>query len=247
MTKRIRGTVLPIVLCCLVILCAFTGTARAVDLSWGNCKYEQWFFGCIMSLKSNEYSEDHPVIIFLPGVAECYDIAEAVQWMKNYHLYDYLDVDLITAAFWEEPLRTGEWENLSANLLEFVKRRYEESEFTVILDTVSSGGYGGCVLTQMLMENGIPVKELNLADACVPNYVTEELITEIAANGTQVNIWAGNNNSAVPEETRRIVEELEGTENVNGVLLDVWHGEVLNRAIYEYGLHSEYIAEDQDP
>ena len=235
-------------ICCLALalwilsgcLC-IAPEASAADVSYSNWRTDAKFYSGIMSLKTNTYNADRPLIILLPGVGEFSDVREAAKWIRNYHLYDDLDVDVATAAFWYEPFRISEWVKLSAEMLEFLQeKRDESSPFKVIIDAVSYSGYCGCFLAQLLTENGFQVEELNLADAIIPNQMSTDWLREIAAQGIRINIWASNRDGEMHEAGRAALEELQGTENIGGLVMDVWHGEILSSAIHDHGLHSEY-------
>ena len=232
--KLIRGAA---AFLCFIILSVFPGRGRAADLSKENCSFEYLRHCNIMALKTNRYTEGRPVIIFLPGTLESGSIADTVRWIRNYGLYDGYDADVIAAAFRSRPLKLQDWKGPAEDILEYLRDRHKASPFYVSVDAVSSGGYGGCYLARLLEENGITVRELNLADACVPKLVTAEWIREIAAAGTRVNIWGCRGSGTMSAEARRLIEELDGTENVRGAVLDTPHGKVLHDAIYEHGAH----------
>ena len=230
-----------------ILAACFAPGAFAADVSYSNWRTDARYYTGIMSLKTNAYSAERPLVIMLPGVGEFADVTEAARWIRNYHLYDEVDVDVLTAAFWYEPFKITEWDKLSAELTEFLLSKLDESSpFTVIIDSVSYSGYCGCYLAKMLTENGIKVAELNLADAVVPEHVTADMVRELAAAGIRVNIWGSDAAGEMHEAGRALIEELEGTENVTGVVLDVWHGEILSSAIHDQGLHSEYAVTGEE-
>ena len=230
------------VILCALLVCAVT-CAAAVDTSKDNCASMRLRSCNIMELKTNAYTEGRPVIVFFPGGNECGDIGDTIRWVRRYRLYDELDVDLIAVSFRRQPLKSSDWKNPCDDLLAFLQEKYAVSPFSVIIDAVSLGGYGGCYLAQVLNENGIPVKELNMADACIPRYVTADWLRQLAGLGTQVNLWGCSGRTNVSAETRAFITELEGTENVSGVIVDASHGAVLHTAIYTHGLHGEYKTE----
>ena len=240
MRKKATVRVFSLLLCGLLLLSAFTGTARAADLSKQNCEFECLRHCNIMTLKTNQYTEGRPVIIFFPGKLECSKIVNTANWIRKYQLYDHLNADVIAAAFRSDPLKPQDWKGPAEDLLNYLLEKHEASPFTVAVDAVSASGYGGCYLAQLFNENGITVTELSLADAVIPNYVTAEWITQIAAMGTRVSLWGCQAKGNMSEEARRLIAELDGTENVRGVVLDTPHGQVLHDAIYEYGLHAEF-------
>lgn len=221
-----------------VFLLGVLSGAQAADTSKGNCE-NRWLKSCtIMALKTNLYTPDRPVIIFMPGGNECGSITDTVRWLRRYQLYDQLDVDLIAVSFRRQPLKPSDWKNPCDDLLAFLKENAPDSP--VIIDAVSLAGYGGCYLAQILNENGIPVKELNMADACVRRYITEDWLRLLAGQGTQVNLWGCGGKTNVSVETRKLITALEGTENIQGVIVDADHGAVLHTAICSHGLHEEY-------
>jgi hypothetical protein len=223
----------------VLLICVFSGAAAA-DTSRDNCETQRLQSCNILTLKTNQYAGDRPVIIFFPGGNECGNIGDTAKWIRRYELYDHLDTDLVAVSFRRKPLKPSDWKNPCNDLLAFLKEKAADSPFPVIIDAVSLGGYGGCYLAQILNENGIPVKELNMADACLPRYITEEWLTQLAGLGTQVNLWGCGGKSNASIETRRLITALEGTENIRGVIVDAGHGAVLHTAIYEHGLHEEF-------
>ena len=234
--KRLRR--MGLVLCC--VLLALLTAAQAVEVSKKTWEFEFLRHGNIMTLKTNRYTADRPVIIFFPGTLESDSIVSTARWIQSYGLYDDLEADVIAACFRSKPLKPNDWEGPVNDLLAYLKEKHEAAPFPVVCDAVSASGYGGCYLVQLFGENGIPVKELNLADACIPRYVNEDWIRELAAKGTQINIWGCNGTGNLSAEARRLIGVLEGTENVGGAVLDTTHGKVLRQAIDEYGVHAEY-------
>ena len=224
------------------LLCAFSGAA-ALDPSRENCETQRLRSCNILTLKTNLYTRDRPVIVFFPGGNECGDIGETVKWIRRYELYNRLEADLVAVSFRRNPLKPSDWKNPCNDLLAFLQEKYAASPFPVIIDAVSLGGYGGCYLAQILNENGIPVLELNMADACIPRYITADWLTQLAAQGTRVNLWGCNGKTNASAETRSLIAALEGTENIRGVIVDASHGAVLHTAIYDHGLHGEYAAD----
>ena len=231
---------LPAVLLCLLLACAVTA-APAADTSRENCETLRLASCNLLALKTNQYAEGRPVIVFLPGGNECGDLTLAARWLRRYELYDRLDADVVAAAFRRQPLKPSDWKNPCNDLLAFLREKAAGSPFPVLIDAVSLSGYGGCYLAQILCENGFPEVELNLADACIPRYVTAEWLTRLAEQGVRVNLWGCDGKANVSAETRRLIEELEGTENIRGVIVNAGHGAVLHSAIYDHGLHEAYM------
>lgn len=238
--KKNSRVSMAILFCCLMLLSVFPPAACAVEVSKQNWAFEFLRHGNIMTLKTNQYTADRPVIVFFPGTLESDSIVNTARWIQKYGLYDDLEADVIAACFRSKPLKPNDWEGPVGDLLEFLKEKHEAAAFPVVCDAVSASGYGGCYLVQLFNESGIPVRELNLADACIPRYVNEEWIRELAAMGTQVNIWGCRASGSMSAEARRLIEVLQGTENVGGAVLDTTHGQVLRRAMDDYGVHAEY-------
>ena len=232
-------------LCVLCVLCMCASGALAVDVSSGNCERQSLGHCNITTLKTNQYAEGRPVIIFFPGSKECNSYQQVIRFIRNYHLYDDLEVDLIAVTLRGSGAWYRNWEGASRDLLDFLKDRYEASPFPVIVDAVSFGGYGGCWLTDHFRENGIPVQELNLADACGSYCISADWIRNIALAGTQVNVWGCNGTTTISKDTRSVIAQLEGTEGFFGLVLDCSHGQVLSLAIHENGLHAAYAAETE--
>lgn len=226
-------------LLCLALL-AVSGAAPALDVSRENGQPERLKKSNLMTFKTNAYTEDRPLIIFFPGSKECSDLAGAMRFIRNYHLYNDIEADLIVVTIKTGGIRPRDWEAPSRDVLDFVREKYGDKRPEIVVDAVSFGGYGGCYLTQLFNENGMQVKELNLADACIPHSVTAEWLQELALSGTQVNAWGCYGSTNVSRETREIIEKLDGTERFRGELIRCSHGQVLSMAIHEFGLHAEY-------
>ena len=245
MKQPIRSLTAFLLFACLLCACI---SAAALDPSRENCETQRLKSCNILTLKTSRYSADRPVIIFFPGGNECGEIGETIKWIRRYELYDSLEADLIAVSFRRSPLKPSDWKIPCEDLLAFLREKHAASPFPIIIDAVSLGGYGGCYLAQILNENGIPVKELNMADACIPRYITADWLTQLAAMGTRVNLWGCNAKTNVSAETRSLIAALDGTENIHGVIVDAGHGAVLHTAIYDHGLHSEYrISGDDSP
>lgn len=233
-----RRTAAAALACLLLSFCP--GAATGADTSRENCTAERLSHSNIMVLNTNEYTEGRPVIIFFPGGEECGNLGDVMRFIRGYRLYDDVEADMIAVAFRTKALRPKDWEKPAQDLMEYLRERYQKSPFPIIVDAVSFGGYGGCYLTQLFNENGMQVKELNLADACIPHSVTAEWLQELALSGTQVNAWGCYGSTNVSRETREIIEKLDGTERFRGELIRCSHGQVLSMAIHEFGLHAEY-------
>ena len=213
----------------------------AVEVAKGNWEFEYLRNCNIMTLKTNQYTADRPVIIFFPGKLESGSIGDTANWIRKYALYEHLEADIIAAAFRSEPMKLQDWKGPVQDLLEYLKEKYAAAPFPILADAVSASGYAGCYLAELFNSEGMPVKELNLADACIPGLITDEWITKIAAMGTQVNIWACTRSGGkMSDEARRMATELNGQDHIRGEILDTTHGAVLHDAIYTRGVHSEY-------
>ena len=68
----------------------------------------------------------------------------------------------------------------------------------------------------------------------------EQLIVECGEN-----VWGCTGTTTISKDTRNVIEQLSGTENFFGQVLDCRHGQVLGIAINENGLHAEYMAEGE--
>lgn len=240
--KKRRGPAALLLLACL-IFCLHTGSAFAADLSAGNCVREKLGHCNITALATNRYSEGRPLIIFFPGSQECNSYQSVIRFIRNYHLYDSLDIDLIAVTLRGSGFWYKNWEGASMDLYEYIREKYEASPFPVLIDAVSFGGYGGCFLADYLRENGIPVQELNLADACGSYCISPDWIRDIALSGTRVNVFGCTGTATVSKDTRAVIEQLDGTENFSGLVLECRHGQVLSLAIHDHGLHAEYQSE----
>ena len=236
-------SVLPLFLCLAILFTAFLPAARAADLTRGNCAIEFLNNCSIYVPKDNRYDGSRPVIVFLPGITESDNINETAYWMRRHKVYDDVDADIVAAAFWEEPEGFFPWKLMARDLRACLEKKQGEKPFPVIIDAVSVSGYGACCLAQFLVEDGIPVQEINLAEACDCSFITAEWLADLAAAGVRVNIWIGSDTENWSKKSRSIAAELKDTENVNSVVLNVTHGLELDAAVHEYGLHEELLAE----
>lgn len=235
--NRFRSLVVLSLCLCLLVLC--TGAAFAADLS-GKNTVQTKMSGCIITvLQSNLYAADRPVIIFFAGSRDCFSSYNTLTFMQDQEIYNVLDVDILFITLPKSSLRYTLWEKADQDVCDFLKDKYAAAHFPIIIDAVSFGGYGGCFLTDLLRENGIPVQELNLADACNSNCVYSDWIRNIALAGTKVNIWGTDSLFNISKNTCKVIEELEGTENVSSMVLECYHGRALYTAIHEHGLHSD--------
>ena len=235
--NRFRSLVALFLCLCLLMLC--TGAAFAVDLSRQNTVLTKMPHCAITGLQTNQYAADRPVIIFFPGSRECFSAYNTLSFIKSLEIFSDLDVDVLFITLPKANLWFRLWEKADQDLCDFLKDKYEAAQFPVIIDATSFGGYGGCFLTDLLRENGIPVQELNLADACNSNCVYSDWVRDIALAGTKVNIWGTDSEFNISKNTCKVIEELEGTENVSSMVLDCYHGRALYTAIHEHGLHSD--------
>ena len=240
--KRRLTVLLPLVCLCL-LLCA--GSAFAADLSGGNCVREKLGHCNITTLATNQYAAGRPLVIFFPGSQECNSYQKVINFIRNHHLYDHLEIDLIAVTLRGSGFWYKNWEGASRDIFEYIREKYEASPFPVVVDAVSFGGYGGCWLTDYFRENGISVQELNLADACGSYCISVDWVRDIALSGTKVNVWGCTGTTTISKDTRNVIEQLSGTENFFGQVLDCRHGQVLGIAINENGLHAEYMAEGE--
>ena len=241
--KRIRSLVS--LLLCLCILFACTGTAFAVDTSRRSTVLHKMSHCTVTGFQSNLYAEGRPLIIFFLGSQECFSWYNSIHFIQDQKIFDELDVDLLFVNLPKADLWFRLWEAADREVCDFLKEKYEAAQFPIIIDSVSFGGYGGCFLAGLLHENGIPVQELNLADACNSNCVYADTVRDIAATGTKVNIFGSTAVNNISKNTRAVIEELEGTENVTGTVFKCRHAKVLNKAITEQGLHDDLPRESR--
>ena len=199
----------------------------------------------ITALRSNSYYGNKPVIIFFPGSGECCSAYSTIRFLERYCLYDDLYVDIVLVTLKSEPDNYRCWERASEDVLDFMFDKYDplgdDEKFPIIVDAVSFGGYGGCFLTDLLMDSGVWVDELNLADACSSYCISSDWIRNLSRRGTRVNIYASNEEREISYATRTIISDLQGTNRVFSDVFNVSHGEVLGEAIHEEGLHAEWI------
>ena len=235
--KRFRSLVSLLLCLCVLVLCA--GPAYAVDLSRKNAVEIKKEHCVINGFSTNQFSEGRPVIIFFLGSQEYFAWLRSIEFIRKLKFFDSLDVDILFITMKKSHLMYRRWEPAGRDVCEYLQEKYESAHFPIIIDSVSFGGYGGIFLIGCLREAGIPVQELNLADACNSNCVTADMIREIAAGGTKVNIWGTTAKLNISANTRAIIEELEGTENISTIVLQCRHANALNKAIYEHGLHSD--------
>ena len=195
-------------------------------------------------LETNEYYGSRPLMIFFPGSGECNSINSAVKWLESYHIYDDIDCDIIVVTKRSAGCEYRDWEPVAMEVLEYLEPYYsvlsDDDLFPIIIDAVSFGGYGGVFFSELAMENGVFVDELNLADA-VSFPLTVERIQDLTLSGTFVNAWACNGGSDISKRTRNVIDELLGSRNFFGTTIYTSHGAVLSKAVEEEGLHSEYI------
>lgn len=235
--KRFRSLIT--LLLCLCFLFLVTGSAFAVDLSRKKAVMTKKPHCTITGFEGNQYAEGRPVIIFFLGSQECFSWLNSISFIRDQKIFEQLDVDILFVTLPKAQLWYKLWERACPEVCEFLQEKYAAAHFPIIIDSVSFGGYGGCVLTNALREVEIPVQELNLADACNSNCVTAEMVRDIALGGTRVTIWGTTANLNISKNTRAVIEELEGTENISTMVLECRHANALNKAIHEHGLHAE--------
>ncbi len=228
--------------CCFIFLAVFSlavfQSALAVDFTDDNYDVQELPHCEIISLNTNRFDGSRPLIIFLPGYMECDNINHVAHWIREYDLYDEVDADIVTTAFWQEPAGNGSWRFMAEDLAGCLSELETAGDLSVVIDSVSSSGFCGCYLAQLLRDKGVHVQELNLAEACSTYGVTVDLIRELAASGIRVNIWIGSEEAVWSKDSREYAAELEGTENVYSTVLNVEkHGQELAVAIHEHGLH----------
>ena len=234
--KRVRSFISFLLCLCLLLLC--TGTAFAADLSRNSAVQNKMKHCIITSFQTNRYADGRPLIVLLLGSKESFYWLDAIEFIRNQEIFGELDVDILFVTLPKSELRYTLWNTACEDVRSFIIDQAGTAVFPVIIDAASFGGYGGCLLTDLLQESDITVQELNLADACNSNCVHADWIREIAASGTQVNIWGTTAVNNISQNTREVIEELDGTENVFGTVLDCKHGNALYTAIHEYGLHA---------
>ena len=214
--------------------------AAAVDTS-----YEQFDVmampNChLAAARSNDWTSGKPVIVFFPGTAECTSIRLTIAFINKYGLYNNLDVNLLTACFRKGGFDDKGWKKITQDVVDYLKPKYDEKPFRIIVDGVSFGGYPACYMAELLLNNGIQDVEINLADGCVPYLIKTDWIRRLAAGGIRVNLWGSVACSEISEKTRNMIKELAEEENVYGLTVKANHVQVLDKAIREHGLHSEY-------
>lgn len=235
--KRVRSFISLLLCLCLLLLC--TGTAFAADLSRNSAVQNKMKHCIITSFQTNRYADGRSLIVLLLGSKESFYWLDAIEFIRNQEIFGELDVDILFVTLPKSELRYTLWNTACEDVRSFIIDQAGTAIFPVIIDAASFGGYGGCLLTDLLQESDITVQELNLADACNSNCVHADWIREIAGSGTKVNIWGTTAKLNISANTRAIIEELEGTENISTIVLQCRHANALNKAIYEHGLHAD--------
>lgn len=229
-------------ICILLCFAFLLSSAYAVDLSKENCKTSNLHGAKMTNLKTNRYDGTRPLIVFFPGSQEVTSAYNATGFVRNHHLYDNIDCDLIIITL-AERFDHYDFKNAVTYLYKFVSETYGDTPVTIIADAVSFGGYGGCYMADYFTRNGLTVSELNLADACGAYCIKADWIRSIAGAGTHVNIWGCYTTATISKETRAIMEELTGTDNYTGTMVHAGHASVLDMAILNFGLHAEFMNE----
>lgn len=227
---------LMVLLCCFSMMTCAEAVGTAYDqfdiMALPNCH--------LAAAKSNDWASGKPVIVFFPGTSECTSIRSTIAFINKYGLYDGLDVNLLTACFRKGGFDDKGWKKIAQDVVDYLKPRYEENPFPIIVDGVSFGGYPACYIAELCLSNGIQVTEINVADGCVPYLVKEDWLKSLAGQGVRVNLWGSVAFSEISEKTRAAIENLKDVENVFGLTVETNHVQVLDKAIHEHGLHSEY-------
>ena len=88
-TRQIIRNHLKTICCLALVLGILAGStllparSSAADVSYSNWRTDAKFYSGIMSLKTNTYNADRPLIILLPGVGEFWDVRQAARWMRH--------------------------------------------------------------------------------------------------------------------------------------------------------------------
>jgi len=231
---------------CLCLLMTCTGNAFAVEISRKTCVLHKMSHCTVTGFKDNRYAEGRPLIIFFLGSQECFSWLNSLTFIRDQKIFGELDADLLFVTLPKAELWYRLWEAADREVCDFLMEKLAGAQFPIIVDAVSFGGYGGCFLTGLLRENGITVQELNLADACNSNCVYADTVRDIALGGTKVNIFGSTASNNISKNTRTVIEELEGTENVTTMVFQCRHAKVLNKAITELGLHGDLPRETKE-
>lgn len=226
----------------LVCISLLSG-ALAVNYAYDNCEILRLPHSILAAANSNDWSQSKPVIVFFPGTKECASVGKTLGFIGKYHLYDDMDVNFLAASFKRGGPTARGWRQIAQDVADYLTPLYREKPFPIIVDGVSYGGYPACIVADLLRDNGITVTEINLADGCMPNLSDADWLRNIAAGGVRVNLWGCKGCSKVSKKGREIIGQLEGTENFYGLIVNGTHGQVLDRAIHEHGLHAEYRAQ----
>ena len=243
--KKLNHFIRLVALLLFICLLYSTYPAFAADTSKENCNSVRLDHCNIIELCSNKYyGANRPLIIFFPGANECNKLQNAIGFVRKYELYDKLDVDVIVVALRTENFGHQDWRKASEDLLEFLSDRYfdlsDDDRFPIVVDAVSFGGYGGCYLTDLFMENNLWVNELNIADGRWAFCIPIDWVEEMALAGTKINVFACPSSGNISVQTRELIDALDGSYNFYGTVLQTSHGAVLSTAIHEEGLHSEW-------
>ena len=226
----------------MLVCVSLLSGALAVDYAYDDCEILR-LPGCnLAAAKTNDWSAAKPVIVFFPGTRECASVRSTLLFIGKYHLYDDMDVNFLAASFKRGGPSAKGWRQIAQDVADYLTPLYKEKPFPIIVDGVSYGGYPACIIADLLRDNGITVTEINLADGCMPNLSDADWLRSISAGGVRVNLWGCKGCSKVSKIGRDLISQLEGTRNFFGVIVNGTHGQVLDRAIHEHGLHAEYRA-----
>lgn len=194
----------------------------------------------------NDLESGRPLIVFF-ATSQQPKVDKVLGLVNKYGMYDDFDANIICMAI-AGNYAQGKWPQAVKDLADYLQPSYETRPFDIVIDCVGNGGYAGCCLAQELQGRGITPKELNLGDGADPKTVTKGTIEKIIQNGTKVCLFAGSTDTDIAKNSRNMIDQLAGTENFRGVLLeDTKTAATIAKAISEYGLHEEYTCWDMMP
>ena len=210
--------------------------------------------GLISVASTNDWSENRPVIIFFAGTGTCNNIGKAIDNLARKGYYNGLDANFVIGAF-KNGVNfdvNGYTKTIAQEVVDYIAQFYDkDNPFDIIVEGVSFGGMPACSIIERFKKAGMKVTEVNLFDGLVYNRLSaqKKVLQDAVDSGAQINAWISSSlkdGAKIPISCDASNNGFELTPifseypNYKGTMVTAGHCQVIDKAYFEEGLHSEF-------
>lgn len=210
--------------------------------------------GLICVAKTNDWTENRPVIIFFSGTGTCNNIGAIISNLAKKGYYNGLDANFVIGAFksGKEFDVNGYTKTITQEVVDYIAQFYDKDHpFDIVVEGVSFGGMPAFSIIERFKKAGMQVTEVNLFDGLVYNKKSAQnrVLQDAVDSGAQINAWISSTMKGEAQVPIGCDASLNGFEftpiyskypNYKGVMVNAGHCEVIDRAYFDEGLHSEF-------